>query len=431
MHILVTSIPIFGRNQLLSEESWNSQLKENRWLSQKIKRGLIGGGRGYGAYRLSEMEMRLDDVIEMSPGTYRGSVKPAKLIIDAAKRAMDDGYTEYAFGSGLKEFRIAIAEKLMREKNMKFNPDTEITATSGCTHAFNMTMDILIDPGDEILMIDPDYVLYWRRIEEYGAKAVPVPLKDPNILESPWTFDVAELEKRISPKTKMFVFSNGNNPCGRIFSKKELESIAEIAIRKDIYVFADELYEKLTFDGHQHYSIASIPGMAERTITAMGFSKVPAMSGFRVGYVLANKEVISQMKQEVAHSVECVNSVGQMAAIAAMSEEMNEWYNEIRKELQMRRDYTVGKLNSIPGIVCSKPVGSFFLFPNISRLGTSQAVAEFLLREAKVKVPVGTGFGPVNGEGHIRITFAAPWDRLARGLERIASAAAKLRVEQK
>jgi len=415
---------------MLTREQWDKELEAKKWLSKAMKREALRGNQGYGRYVLEQTEKGLKDVIELSPGTYRWSIRPSKLVIDAAKKAMEEGYTEYAFGTGLKEFRNAIAEKLQRDNDIKADPETQITPTSGCTHAFDLILRVLVDPGDEVLMIDPDYGLYYSKLAEHDAKVVPVPLKEPDKPAGHWTFDPSDLEKRVTPKTKMFVFSNGNNPTGMLYGKKEIEEIAEIATKKDILVVADELYERLTFDGREHYSIASFPGMEDRTITLMGFSKVQAMSGFRVGFMVANKEITRYLKAQVAHTVECVNTIGQMAAIAAMSPEMNLWVKEVIQELTKRRNYAVSRLNNMRGITCGTPMGCFFMFPNTSALGKSHDVAEFFLREAKIRVPVGTNYGPINGEGHIRVTFAAGWDRLAQGLDAMNKAAEKLMTQK-
>ena len=414
---------------MISKHEWEEQLMNKKWLSMRMKHGL--GATGYSDFRISEIEKELKNVIEMSPGTYRGSIQPSKLVIEAAKKALDDGFTDYTYWEGLADFRKAVAKKLKRENGIEADPEKHITPTSGCTHAFDMTLRILVDPGDEVMMIDPEYCYFWRKLREHGAKTVPVPLKEPTKPASHWEFDTTALEKRITSRTKMLVMSNGNNPSGKLYSKEELEAVAEIATKNKIFVFSDELYEKVVFDGYKHFGIASLPGMAEYTITAIGFSKMQAMSGFRVGFAVANEEITRHMKWLVGHTVECVNSVGQKAAIAAMSEEMDDWHEEILSELQRRRDFAVARLNKIGGIVCNLPVGSYFLFPNISKLGTSQEVAEFFLREGRVKVLLGTDYGQINGEGHIRISFCAGWDRLAEGLERIAVTAEKLLAQKR
>jgi aspartate/methionine/tyrosine aminotransferase len=269
-------------------------------------------------------------------------------------------------------------------------------------------------------MVEPDY--FTSRVPSY-ANIVPIPLVEPSDPRSEWHFNIEELINRVTPKSKMFIFSNGNNPTGHLYTKKELEQIAEVVIEKDLLVFSDELYSRCVFEGKKHTSIASLPGMEDRTITAYSFHKIESMSGMRIGYVIANKDIINVFTPLVANETECINTIGQKAGIAAASKECFDWIKaNTLPELKKRLDFCWNKLNSIADVTCAKATGTYYQYPNISKyeLRTAQDIIDFFVKEAGVQVRAS--YGTIPNPGHFRVSACAPWSTLAMGLERIQSA---------
>lgn len=414
-------------SEVIDYNEWlDKEVLSKKWLNKWIKNRM---GRK-AAYRRSMLSKERDfsgarfdigDIVELAPGTFRGSWSTPPMVIEAAKKALDEGHTETMSASGFQDFRDAIAEKALRENGIEADPDKEIQGTHGVSFTFNMVMRCFIEPGDDVLMIDPDY--YLLRAPDFGAKVIPVPLKEPSDPRSEWFFDVEELVERATSNSKMIVFANGNNPTGHLYTKKELEQIAEVAQDEDLIVFSDELYSRCVFDGKKHQSIAALPGMMERTITASSFSKIEVMSGFRIGYAIANKEIRQVLNMMTSYETECLNTIGQKAAIAALSEECLEWIltNTI-PEIQKRRDYAWEKLNKIEDVICAKTRGTYYLYPNISKydIGDPYDIIDYFVKEAGVLVR--TDYGPINSPGHFRVSACAPWHRLAIGLDRITEA---------
>lgn len=400
-------------------EKWLEETtKKTKWLNKPTKERMLNQKRW--RRDLSAEEQGLKDVIEIAPGTFRYSWPAPPMVIEAGKKALDDGHTDYIPGKGFLDYREAIAEMALRENGITADPLTEIQPTHGISFTFHLTMRSMIDPGDDILMLDPDYFL--SRIPSH-ANIIPIPLKEPSDPNSEWYFNIEELTERITPKSKILVFANGNNPTGHLYTKKELEQIAEVVIEKDLLVFSDELYSRCVFDGKKHVSIASLPGMEDRTITAYSFHKIEAMSGMRIGYVIANKDIIDVFTALTSHETECINTIGQKAGIAAASKECLDWIQEhTLPEVKKRLDFSWEKLNSITDVTCAKATGTYYLFPNISKyeLGNAQDIIDFFVREASVQVRAN--YGTINGPGHFRISTCAPWSRLAIGLERIQAA---------
>lgn len=407
-------------------EKWlQSEVLSKKWYNNWTKKhlGTVKAFRG-GARDATTKELGLTDVLEMAPGTFRYSWPPPPMVIEAAKKAIDEGYTEYIPGRGFPELGEAIAEKALREDGIVADPVKEIQPTHGVSFSFNIVMRCFIEPGDDILMIDPDYFL--GRVVDFGANVVSVPLKEPSDPREEWKFDINELANKVTPKSKMLVFSSGNNPTGHIYSKKELEQIAEVAKDNDLLVFCDELYSRCVLDGKKHYSLAALPGMMERTITSTSFSKIEVMSGLRIGYVIANKDLIKVIRSMCGYETECINSIGQKAAVAALSKEAFEWIQKNTiPEVQRRMNYTWEKLNKIDDVFCAKATGTYYVFPNISKynIGDSNDIIDFFVKNAGVLVRAS--YGPINDPGHFRISTCAPWPVLATGLEKISDALEK------
>jgi aspartate/methionine/tyrosine aminotransferase len=271
--------------------------------------------------------------------------------------------------------------------------------------------------------MDPEYASTEPAIRMAGGNVVPVPLRWDG---TTWSFDIAELEKRASPRTKLLVMSNGSNPTGIVFSRAELEQIADLAQKFDFWVFSDEEYEKTLFDGARHVSIASLPGMRERTVTAVSFSKAYGMTAYRIGYAVGPAAFIDHLYSILRFSIQACSAVGQRAAHAVLTGDMSPWLAESTANLQRKRDYLVDRLNQIPGIRCNVPQGVYFVFPDVRGLGLgSVELAEHVLREGRVSVAPGTQFGPM-GEGHLRISFCFSYENIKEGIDRFERALATL-----
>ncbi|MBQ04632.1 hypothetical protein CL673_08035 [Candidatus Bathyarchaeota archaeon] len=399
--------------EILSKKWWNDVTKNRMGTERAFLRDLSAADRG------------LKDVIEIAPGTFRYSWPAPPMVIEAAKKALDEGHTDYIPGGGFRDFREAVAEKALREDGIEADIDKEIQPTHGVSFSFNIAGRHFLNPGDDVLLIDPDYFL--GRVPNFGANVIPVPLTEPTDPNKEWVLNIEELVDRITPNSKMLVMANGNNPTGHLYTKKELEQISEVVQDEDLLVFSDELYSRCVFDGKKHYSIAALPGMKERTITSTSFSKLEAMSGLRIGYVIANSDLIKVYRSISSYETECINTIGQKAGIAALSQEALEWMQKnTLPEVQKRRDYSWEKLNKIEDVTCAKATGTYYLYPNISKykLGNPRDIIEYFVKEAGVLVRAN--YGPINTEGHFRISCCAPWERLTNGLERIKEALEKL-----
>lgn len=397
------------------------------WLSAGMKRGLLmdyetaeGVSNPLVEARTSgDIGSSLGKILSLSAGGQTD--RPASpVVIDAVRKALDDWHTAHYPGvMGYKDFRLACSEKLARENGITADPDSEITPVAGAQLAIDGAIRILVNPGDEVLLITPEYAAIEPCIHMAGGKVVHVPLIEG---KTEWRFDPDELRKRITKKTKLFVFSNGNNPGGVLYTKAELQIIAGLAQEHNFYVFSDEEYEKLAFDGLKHLSIASLPGMHERTVTAYSFSKAYCMSGFRIGYMVANAAITDQMYNIIRLAVQAVPSYGMIAATAALRTDMSAWLAESMKMLTEKRDFAVKRLNAMPGVTCAMPRGCYFLFPNLSSYGVpSWQIVRHMEEKARISVAAGVGFGPA-GAYHVRVSGCVGMEDLKEGLDRMEKA---------
>lgn len=342
-------------------------------------------------------------------------------ILDAASDAMKAGYTHYTPNAGLVELKEAIAEKLRRENGINADPSTEIIVTVGAMGALSLAMLAMINPGDEVLVPDPGFESYKAQVRLADAKPVPLPLRE----ENGFGIDSNDIINRISSKTKALVINSPSNPTGACMSEKELRSIARIACEYDLVVISDEAYENILYDGTKHLSIASLPEMRERTISIYTFSKTYAMTGWRIGYAVANEMIIREMIKLQGHMIVHPSSISQKAAIAALRGPQD-CVQKMIKEYEERRNLVVDGINKIPGITTLKPKGAFYLFPNISRLGLSSLdLAMYLLEKAGVVTVPGTSFGEY-GEGYIRLSYSTSREKIIEAISRIEEAIAKL-----
>lgn len=342
-------------------------------------------------------------------------VTPAH-IVDAAKRSMAEGLTHYAPNRGVLALRKEIAQKLKRENRIDPNPETEIMVTSGCTEALFCSIVGLLNPDDEMIVIEPAYVSYLQLARIVRAKTVPVHA----IEERGWLPDIEEIKRAITPKTRMLIVNSPCNPTGAVYPECLLKEIAGLAIKHNLIVLADEVYERLIYEGEKHVSIASMPGMENRTITINGFSKAYAMTGWRIGYLTVCKELLLPILKVHQYAVACSNTMSEHAAIEAL----RNGEPHVRKmisEYSKRRSFLVSALREIEGISCVPPSGAFYLYPNVSGVGLSgSAFAAALLEEGFVASVPGPAFDSFCDK-NVRISFASSMENLEEFIRRLRS----------
>lgn len=349
---------------------------------------------------------------------------PPKHVVDAVKKAMESPANVYCPHSGDPGVRKTVASFLKKFRGIDADPNSEIIVVPGTQMGIFATFLALVNPGDEVLLIDPDYSCVEPPARFADGKVIPVPLKKGT--DGGYLFDYETLRSRVSKNTKLLVFSNPNNPAGILYSKQDLAAIADLANDNDFYVLADELYNRLVYDNAPHYSLTTFPGMKERTITLMGISKTESMQGFRTGFVYANKEISQRVNEVVRYAVQRASYYAQIA-MDAVFQEPDSYAKERIRNHQEKRDIIVSGLNKATGIKCHKPEGTSYVFPDISGLGlSSQEFSEQLLRLAKIYTPPGHNFGR-NGSGHVRICFACSNERLESSAKTIATVAPKLK----
>jgi len=341
-------------------------------------------------------------------------------IREAAKKALDEGYTRYPPAAGFKDLREAIARKLKRENYIIADPHSEIFVSVGAMQGvFNSALN-LVNPEEEVIVIDPGYD-YYSQIGLFGGVAVPISVFEDNHFKA----DPADIKKAITKKTKLIIINSPSNPTGAIIDEEILIEISKIAQHYGIFVLSDEAYEHIIFDGKKHVSIGSFDGMKDLTISIYTFSKTYAMTGWRVGYVVANKNIIAEMEKLMEHMVSGVTAVAQRAALAAI-EGPQDCVSDMVREYAIRRQVIYEGLNGIEGITCILPEATFYAFPNISKLGmTSWDFAKYLVKEYKVATVPGSIFGN-QGEGFLRISFALDVAKLKEGISRIKKGAESL-----
>ena len=339
----------------------------------------------------------------------------------AAAQALTEGKVHYTSNFGLMELRQAIADKLARENNIPYKA-SEVLVTVGLSEAVFAVLATILEEGDELLVPDPVWLNYINVPNLLGAKAVTYSLKE----ETGFQLDLDEIRAKITPKTRAVVIVTPNNPTGGVLSEEVLKELAEIVISNDLMVISDEIYERLVYDGAKHLSIASLPGMKERTFTMNGMSKAYAMDGWRLGYVAAPEEYIMAMNKFHQHNTTCAPNFVQVAAIAALTQEGDEVADMV-KEYQRRRDYAVKAINEIDGISCQCPKGAFYIFINCKSLGMKSAdLSAWLLENAGIALVPGDVFGP-GGEGYLRMSFANSYENVVEGCRRLKDAIAQLK----
>lgn len=340
-------------------------------------------------------------------------------IVQAAAEAMEAGDTHYVASAGIIELRREIARKLLVENKVEYSPD-EIVVTPGGKPAVYSAIMTLIDEGDEVLILDPGWVSYVPEVVIAQGKPVNVPLS----AEDNFALTDERIRPYITPRTRAVILCTPNNPTGRVATRAELETVAQLAQEHNLVVFSDEIYEKLIYDGREHISIASLPGMRERTVTLNGFSKAYAMTGWRLGYLAAPAPIVRQMLKLYSHSLTCAASFSQRGAVAALTGPQ-EAIGQMVVAYDRRRRFVTEGLNAIPGVRCALPEGAFYSLPDIRGTGlTSAACAELLLEQGGVAVTPGSAFGPA-GEGFIRLSYATSDELLHSAIERMGQVLGK------
>ena len=327
--------------------------------------------------------------------------------------SLEKGRTFYTSNAGLKELRKEICNYLERKIHVKYDAVHETLVTVGGSEAIDVGLRCMLDPGDEVLIPQPSYVSYLPCTVMADGVPVIIPLQEKNEFK----LTAAELEAAITPKTKILVLPFPNNPTGSIMTEEDLKPIAELCVKHDIFVISDEIYSELRYDGKPHVSIASLPGMKERTLLLHGFSKAFAMTGFRLGYACGPEPLISAMMKIHQYSMLCAPITSQEAAIEALENGTSAML-KMRESYRQRRDYLVKRLNEI-GMDCHLPGGAFYVFPDISKFGlTSKEFATRLLMEKQVAAVPGTAFG-ASGEGFLRCCYATAFDQIKEACNRM------------
>jgi aspartate aminotransferase len=340
-------------------------------------------------------------------------------IVAAAADAMEAGDTHYVASPGIPELRTAIVDKLQRENGLRYSTD-EIIVTPGGKPAIFAAIMTLIDRGDEVLILDPGWVSYAPEIVIAEGTPVSVPLS----ADDNYAITEERLRPYITPRTRAMILCTPNNPTGRVATEEELATVARLAQEHDFYVLSDEIYEKLVYDGAVHRSIATLPGMWERTLTLNGFSKAYAMTGWRLGFLAAPQPIVKQILKVHSHSVTCAASFSQRGAVVALNGPQ-EFIGEMVAAYDRRRHLVTDGLNKIPGVSCRLPEGAFYAMPDIRGTGLSSTdCAELLISKGGVAVTPGNAFGAA-GEGFIRLSYATSDELLTQACQRMGEVLAR------
>jgi aspartate/methionine/tyrosine aminotransferase len=369
--------------------------------------------------RAKELEKQGRSIIHLELG--EPDFHPAAPVVDAVRVAVVEGRDRYVSPRGIPALCEAIAAYLKRTRGLDV-PAEQVLIAPGCKMALALAMMALIEPGDEVLYPDPGFPIYPSFTRGLGATAIPFFLEEKNQFQP----DIAEIAAKITPRTKVLIFNSPNNPTGTVFSEKTLAQLARLAVKNDLWVMADEIYARILFTG-EYKSIYALPGMAVRTIIIDGFSKSFAMTGWRLGYAVAPRELIDAMDLLVLNTFTCTAEFTQVAAVEALQDSTNA-VDAMVAEYRKRRDLFVTKLNAIPGFRCQTPEGAFYAWVNIEDTGLpAEEVARILLEEAGVAGIAGAAFGPA-GKNYLRFSLVSSRHLLEEALERIERVATRWRA---
>lgn len=373
-----------------------------------------------GIRKFFDLVVEMDDPNVISLGVGEPDFDTPWHIRDEGIYSLEKGRTFYTSNAGLKELKIEISKYLDRRFGLSYDYNKEMLVTVGGSEAIDIAMRAMLDPQDEVLIPQPSYVSYVPCCVLANGTPVPIELK----AENEFRLTAEELEAAITPKTKLLVMPFPNNPTGAVMEKKDLEAVAEVVKKHDLFVLSDEIYAELTYLDN-HVSIASIPGMRERTIVINGFSKSHAMTGWRLGYACGPEVIIKQMLKIHQFAIMCAPTTSQYAAVEALRNG-DEDVAMMREEYNGRRRYVLERFKEM-GLSCFEPFGAFYAFPCIKDLGmTSDEFATKLLQTKKVAVVPGTAFGAC-GEGFLRISYAYSLDDLRIALDRVAEFVTEIR----
>jgi len=371
-----------------------------------------------GIRRFFDLAASMEGVISLGVGEP-DFVTPWRMR-EASISSLERGYTAYTSNAGMLELRVEIQKYLEKRFSVSYNPENEILLTVGASEAIDLALRAILNPGDEVLVVEPCYVSYEPVIRLAGG--VPVFLK--TAMENNFKLTPQEFEQKITPRTKAIIFCYPNNPTGATMRAEEWKALQPILEKHDLLVISDEIYAELTY-GRMHESVAALPGMKERTILISGFSKAFAMTGWRLGYVCAEPDLLSGMLKIHQYTMLCAPTMAQMAALEALRHGMADMERMVESYRQ-RRNFVVDGFRQI-GLDCHEPEGAFYAFPSIASTGLSASeFAERLLMEEKVAVVPGGVFGE-SGEGHIRCSYATSLEQLKKALERMERFVSRLR----
>lgn len=363
-----------------------------------------------GIRKFFDIVNEMDDAISLGVG--EPDFDTPWRIRDEAIYSLEQGRTFYTSNSGLMELKVGISEWLERKYGLVYSPKSEMMITVGGSEAIDVALRAMLDPGDEVIIPQPSYVSYEPCTILADGVPVTIDLKE----EDEFRLTAEELENAITPKSKVLILPYPNNPTGAIMEKEDLEAIAEVVERHDLFVLTDEIYSELTYK-EKHVSIASLPGMRDRTVYINGFSKAFAMTGWRLGYACAPERLLKEMLKIHQFAIMCAPTTSQYAAVEAVRN-CDDEIEKMREEYNGRRRYLLKRFRDM-GLDCFEPYGAFYIFPSIKKLGmTSDKFATDLLKKKKVAVVPGTAFGD-SGEGFIRISYAYSLDDLKVAVDRI------------
>lgn len=375
-----------------------------------------------GAYqvlaRAQQLEAQGREIIHLEIG--QPDFDTFENVREAGKRAIDDGLTRYTPPIGMTQLRQVIAEDAGMRHAVKIHPD-QVVVSPGAKPGLFFPCLALVEPGDEVIYPNPGFPTYEAMIRLAGGVPVPVPLLEQN----GFSFDLEAFHRLLSPRTRLVILNSPGNPTGGLMPLSDLHEIARLAQQRDFWVLSDEIYMRLVYDGLDAPSIASLPGMLDRTILVDGFSKTYAMTGWRLGYSIMPKELAEVVQLLLTHSVGCTAQFTQVAGIEALTGPQ-EQVDTMVHEYQTRRDVIVAGLNSIPGVHCQVPQGAFYVFPNVKLLGMSSTqLAGYLLEKAGVAVLSGSDFGSF-GEGYLRLTYSNSIENIRLAVDRIGEVISRI-----
>ncbi len=364
---------------------------------------------------VTQMKARGEKVLSLAIG--EPDFPTPEHIVNAAKAALDAGFTKYTPSPGIRELREAIAEKSRNENGIAATPENVLVAPT--KHTLFMTCMALLDSGDEAIIPDPGWVSYAPMVTLAGAKPVPVRAADEEGFV-PSADSVAEL---ITPRTRLLMLNSPSNPAGSVYSRSDMKALADLATDRDLIVVSDEIYERILYEG-EHVSPASLDGMLDRTVTVNGFSKTYSMTGWRLGWLVAPTPLFKEISKVQEHTITCATSFAQKAGVAALRGPTKP-LEAMVQEFRARRDLVLSELAKIARVTCDRPSGAFYVFPKVDTSLRSSDLSERILEEASVAVTPGSAFGQA-GEGHIRISYAASRETLTEGVRRIGEVLARL-----